>query len=197
MIALYRTGRSPLHRLPAGVKLAVLAVLAVVTTLVARTPLSAAIALIATVALFALGGSGPVTWARQAWQLRWIVLVLGASQWIFLGGAAAWTNTARVVAVVLLASIVTLTTRMGDMIDALVAALAPLRRVGVDPSRVAFTLSLAISAVPVIADLAQRIREAQRARGVRLGVRSVVTLLVLSLRHADDMADALTARGLA
>jgi biotin transport system permease protein len=77
------------------------------------------------------------------------------------------------------------------------ACLAPLRRIRVDPARIAFTIALTITIIPVIAQLGAQIRDAQRARGVRLGVRWIVTLLAGSLRHADDVGDAMTARGIA
>jgi biotin transport system permease protein len=73
--------------------------------------------------------------------------------------------------------------------------LRPLRRVGVDPEAVSMAVSLTLTMVPVVAGLAQRVRDAERARGVRLGVRGVVPLLVLTLRHADQVGDALAARG--
>ncbi|WP_029149676.1 energy-coupling factor transporter transmembrane component T family protein [Microbacterium indicum] len=193
MIALHRPGTSPLHRLPAGAKLAGLAVLALAVSLWPHTAWTAAGSLAATVALFGLGGFAPVVWARQVWSMKWLVAILVASQLLFLGAVPALIGTTRVVAVILLAALVTLTTPVGAMIDAIEALL---RRVpGIDAWRVSFTVSLTIAAIPVVAGLAAQIREASRARGVRLGVRSVVTLLVLALRHADEVGDALTARG--
>lgn len=197
MIALYRPGSSPLHRTPAGAKLAGLAVLAVVISLAARTPLAAGAALVVVAVAFAFGGFGPVTWLRQLWAARWIAVFVAATQLIFLTPADAFVNTTRVVSVVMLAGLLTLTTRTSELLEALQRALEPLRVLGVDPWRVGFTLTLTIALVPVVADFAARIREAQRARGVRLGPRAIVTLLVMSLRHADDVADALTARGIA
>ena len=197
MISLYRPGSSPLHRAPAGVKLVGLAVLALLISLGARTPLLALASLGLVFALFVLGGQGPITWARQLWATRWIVVFVAATQLIFLTPADALVNTTRVVSVVLLAALLTLTTRTADLLEALQVALSPLARVGIDPWRVAFTLMLTIALVPVVSGFAARIRDAQRARGVRLGPRAVVTLLVMSLRHADDVADALTARGIA
>ncbi|WP_221584111.1 energy-coupling factor transporter transmembrane protein EcfT [Microbacterium sp. G2-8] len=197
MIPLYRAGTSPLHRLSAGTKLAGLAVLALVASLFPHTVWTAAGAFAITFVLFLLGGLGGATWARQLWAAKWIIAFLLVTQVIFLDAETAVIGTVRVVSVVLLAAVVTMTTPTGEMIDVLQRLLEPLRRVGVDPWRVAFTLSLTIAVIPVIASLAARIREAQRARGVRLGPRAIVTLLVLSLRHADDMGDALTARGLA
>lgn len=196
MISLYRPGTSPLHRMPAGAKLAALAVLALAISLGARTAPLAGVALVLVCAAFALGGFGPATWLRQLWATRWIVVLVALTQVLFLPLETAFANTTRVASVVMLAGLLTLTTRTSDLLDALQRGLAPLRHVGVDPWRVGFTLTLTISLVPVVAGFATRIREAQRARGVRLGPRAVVSLLVMSLRHADDVADALAARGI-
>ena len=83
------------------------------------------------------------------------------------------------------------------MMTALERGLSPLRRVGVDPFRLSLLLSLTIRSVPVIADLAARVREAQRARGVEWSMRAfAVPLVVGALRHADALGEALSARGL-
>ncbi|MGI6877534.1 energy-coupling factor transporter transmembrane component T family protein [Microbacterium sp. gxy059] len=197
MIALYRPGDSLVHRLPAGVKLAGLVAFALAASLLPRTLWIAGSAFVLVFALFVAGGLGAGLWLRQLWATKWIVLVLGATQTIFLGWEPAVANTARVVSIVLFAALVTFTTPASETVEVLQRVLGPLRRLGVDPWRIAFTVQLAIAVLPVIQGFAARIREAQRARGVRLGARSIVTLLVMSLRHADDMADALTARGIA
>lgn len=195
MISLYRPGRSLLHRLPAGAKLAGLAVLALAVSLWQHTVWTAFGCLVGVFALFLAGGQGPAAFARQLWSTKWIVLLLVATQAVFVSWESAATVTARVIAVVLLAGLVTTTTRTEDLLDALERVLRPLRRVGVDSARVAFVLSLTIAAVPVVASLAGRVAEAHRARGLRPGPRAVVSLLVLALRHADDVGDAITARG--
>jgi len=197
MIALFRAGTSPLHRAPAGGKLLGLAVLAIAVSLWPHTVSTALGTLAGVMVLYLVGGMSPREFAIQVWRARWIVVILAVTQLLFLGPEAALIGTTRVVAVVLLAALVTLTTPMGQLLAALQVTLTPLRRIGVDPWRVAFTVSLAIAAVPVVADLARQIRDAQRARGVRMGPYAVVALLVLTLRHSDDVADALTARGLA
>lgn len=103
----------------------------------------------------------------------------------------------KVAALLLVAALVTMTTRMSDLLDVLQTVLRPLRRWGVDPEVVALTLSLTLTMVPVVAAFVHRLREAERARGVRLGPRAAVPLLVLTLRHADRVGDALAARGVA
>ncbi len=195
MIALYVPGRSVIHRAPAWLKLLALIVLALAISLYPHTLLSAAIAFVAVAALFAIAGLGIRTYLRQLWLARWVALLVAVTQLIFLTPADAVINTLRVVAIVLLAALLTLTTRSEDLLDALERGLRPLARIGVDPRRVSLTLSLTISMIPVVASIAAQVRDAQRARGVRLGFRIVVPILVIALRHADAVADALTARG--
>jgi len=195
VIALYLPGHSILHRTPAGVKLAALLVLALTVSLWPHTAYSLAAVGVLVLGLYALALFPPLVLLRQLWLAKWIVVIMVVTQLIFLTPWDALVNTVRVVAIVLLAGLLTLTTRSSDLLEALEAGLRPFARVGVDARRVGLTLSLAISMLPVIAGLAARVRDAQRARGVRLGFRAVVPILVLALRHADDVADALSARG--
>lgn len=195
MISLYRPGRSPLHRTPAWAKLLGLTALVLAISLHPHTGVSLAITGAGVVGLYALALLPPAEVLRQLWLAKWIVVLMVVTQLLFLTPWDALANTVRVVSIVLLAALLTLTTRSEELLETLEAALSPLARLGVDPRRVGLTLSLAISMLPVVAGMAARIRDAQRARGVRLGVRAVVPLLVLALRHADDVADALSARG--
>ncbi|MDF2508883.1 MAG: hypothetical protein K0Q52_2742 [Microbacterium sp.] len=196
MIALYRPGSSVLHRAPAGFKLAILAVAALALSLYPHDAVSIAVSLVAVLALYGLGGIPLRVALAEAWRLRWIIVALAVALVLFVSPLAAWISTGRVVTILLLASLLTLTTRMTNLVAVLQRILLPLRRFGLDAAVVALTISLTITTVPVIAGFAERVREAERARDVRLGVRAVVPLLVLALRHADDVGDALVARGL-
>lgn len=196
MIALYRPGTGILHRAPAGVKLAALAVGALVLSVYPHDPVSIAVSLLVVLALYAVAGLPFRVLLAEIWRLRWIVVVLAAALVVFVSPVAAWVSTGRVVAVLLLAGLLTLTTRMSELLDVLHRLLRPLRRLGKDPEAIALTLSLTLTTIPVIAGFAQRVREAEQARDVRLGVRTVVPLLVLALRHADEVGDALAARGI-
>ncbi|MFE6994610.1 energy-coupling factor transporter transmembrane component T family protein [Microbacterium sp. NPDC057659] len=195
MISLYSPGDGLLHRVPASAKLAGLVLCALVLSLWRPVPLGTLVVLLAVSAAYPLAGLPPTMLGEAWWRLRWVVLVLGGLLWLFVGWEPAVVNTGRVVALVLLADLVTRTTRMGDLLAVLEAALRPFRRLGVDPEAVALTISLAIAMVPVIAGLAEQVRDAQRARGVRLGIRAALPLLVLTMKHADDVGDALVARG--
>ncbi len=197
MIGLYHPGSSLLHRIPAGVKVLVFAALTLAIALTAGGAWTLPAAGCLTAVLYLLAGLGIRPLLRQLCAARWIVLVMLVTQVIFLPVPVALTNTGRVLIVIALAALITLTTRIPALLDATERALAPFRRFGVNPAAIGLLLALTITAIPVIGGFATAIREAQRARGapVRLQ-RFVVPLLVMSLKHSDELADALTARGI-
>ena len=97
---------------------------------------------------------------------------------------------------IMLAALVSLTTRATAIIDVVVRLCGPLRRLGVDPERVGLLMALGIRSVPVVIDLAHEVREAQLARGLSSSPTAfAVPLVVRSLRHADRLGEALVARG--
>ncbi|MEV0718099.1 energy-coupling factor transporter transmembrane protein EcfT [Asanoa sp. NPDC050611] len=196
MISLYRPGTSVLHRLPAGPKLLAAMALALAISLAPPNPWLLGVTIAAVGAGYVVAGLGAADLAREAWRLRWVVVIVAIGQVFFLPWQTVAANVARVVVVILMANLVTLTTRTERIVDAIERALTPLRRLGVNPGRVALMLSMTITTIPVIAGYAAQIREAQRARGVPLApLAFVVPLLIMTLKHADDLADALTARG--
>ncbi|MFI7611090.1 energy-coupling factor transporter transmembrane component T family protein [Nonomuraea terrae] len=187
---------TPLHRLPAGAKLAGLAVACTVLVLLSSL-LALGVATLVVVALYAWSRVGAAAAWAQVRPVRWFAVALFAFQLLFAGPETAAMTVLRMVLAVALAGLVTLTTRMSAMLAALERCLSPVRFVGLDPFRLSLLLSLTVRSVPVIAALAVRVREAQRARGVERSLRAfAVPLVVGSLRHADALGEALSARGL-
>jgi biotin transport system permease protein len=192
----YVPGASPLHRLPAGAKLAGLAVACTVLVLL-RSPLALAGAAAVVAGLYTLSRVGIAAAWAQVRPVRWFAAALFAMQWIFVSLEGAAVTTLRVVLAVALAGLVTLTTRTSAMMATLERCLAPARFAGLDPFRLSLLLSLTVRSVPVLAELAGRVRDAQRARGVERSARAfAVPLVVGALRHADALGEALGARGL-
>lgn len=195
-LGLYRAGTSPLHRLPAGAKLAGLAVAGAGSVLV-DTPGQTAAVVASALALHPLGRVPVRVLVDMVRPLLWVLVPLAVFQVLFIGWARTVVLVGVILALVVLANLVTLTTRTTDLIDVVVTLCRPLRILGVDPLRVGLVLNLAIRCVPLMADLAAEVRDAQRARGLELSARAfVVPLLVRALHRADDMGDALAARGL-
>lgn len=197
MIALYRDGNSLLHRTPAGAKVLVFMVIALGITLAAESPFTVPAAAALVVIGYLVAGLGLRTLLAQIYAVRWVIVVMLVTQLIFLPPLVAATNTGRVLAVIMLAALITLTTRIPALLDATEQALGPLRRFSVDPARIGLLLGMTITTIPVIMGIATTIRDAQRARGVPVRPATfVVPLLILSLKHSDDLADALAARGI-
>lgn len=196
MISLYRPGTSPLHRMPAGPKLLFFALLAFAMGIFASDPIRLGVAVAVTVALYLVAGISLVEIVRQAWALKWVLLVTIAAQFIVLPPVTAAVNSGRVLVIIVLCALITLTTRVPDMLAAVERGLGPFRRFGVNPATAGLLLALTITAIPTVTRFATDIRDAQRARGVPIRPHTfVVPLLIASLRHADDVGEALLARG--
>ena len=195
LLGAYVPRDSPVHRAPAGLKLGALALVSVAVLLVRSWWGVAALAvLVLAVALASRVGTRALL--VQLRPLLWLVPAVLALQWWAHGPARAAVLSARLVLLVALAALVVLTTRTTEVLDAVEHGARPLRVVGVRPDRVALVLALAIRSVPVLAALADDVRDAQRARGHERDLRAfAVPLVVGTLRRADALGDALRARG--
>jgi len=191
----YQPGTSLLHRSGAGAKL--LALLVFSTLLMARrSPVTVAIGLVVVVGLYAVAGFGVRMLVSQVWPLRWFVLLLVPFQWLTSGWQMTVAVVGTLVVAVVGAALITLTTRVTDLLDVIARVLEPARRIGVDPDRVALLFALTIRAVPVIAATFNEARDARRARGLERSTKALVTpIVVRTIRHADRVGDALAARG--
>jgi biotin transport system permease protein len=194
-LGLYVSGTSPLHRARAGAKLSLMLVAGAASVLVDR-PWQAAVAVLVVLGGYVVARLSLRTAVRQVRPLLWIVGFVTVFHVVVSGWERAAVFVGVILSLVLLAALVTLTTRTTDMVDAVVYGLRPLRRVGAHPERVGLLLALGIRSVPVVVGLAEEVRDAQRARGLTASPRAfAVPLIVRSLRHADALGDALVARG--
>lgn len=196
MITLYRPGTGWLHRMPAGPKAFGILVIVLAISLLPTSWWTAVIAGSVTLLGYLASGIGLRELGRQIILIRWIITITVIGQLIFLDIESAISNTSRMIAAILLAALLVLSTRVADLLDAFERGLRPFGRIGIDPARIALMLAVAINTVPVLARLALSVREAQRARGTRSSLFTfVVPFLVVALKHADELGDALTARG--
>lgn len=194
-LGLYLPGASPVHRAPAGRKLMLL-IAAGVGSVFLDHPWQVGTAVALVLGGYLLAGVPLRIALRQARPLVWILGAIAVFHVVVNGWERAVVFVGVIVTLVLLAALVTLTTRTSDMVDAVVHGLGPLRRVGVQPERVGLLLALGVRSVPVVVGLAEEVRDAQRARGLTASPRAfAVPLIVRSLRHADALGDALVARG--
>ena len=192
----YQPGTSILHRSGAGVKL--LGLLVFSTVLVGwQSPVTVLVGFVLVAVLYVVGGFGARTLVAQVWPLRWIVLLLVPFQWWTAGWQVAVAVVGTLVVAVVGAALISLTTRVTDLLDVIARVLRPARAIGIDPDRVALLLALTIRAVPVIAGTLHEARDARRARGLEHSTRALVTpIVVRTIRHADRVGEALAARGI-
>jgi biotin transport system permease protein len=194
-LAVYVPRDSVVHRLPAGTKLLLL-VAAAVGSLALRRPWQVVAALLVIVVLYVLARIPWRTALQQVRPLLWFLLALAVFQMVVAGWERAVVVVGVMLALILLATLVSLTTHTTAIVDVVVRSLGPLRRIGVDPERVGLLVALGIRSVAVIIELAREVRQAQMARGASSSpVAFIVPLVVRTLRHADRLADALVARG--
>jgi len=193
--ATYVPGATAIHRVPAGFKLVLLAALGVALAFLNQwwEPLALLGAVLACYPLARIPVGSVTTQLRP---LIWVLLAVGAFQLIVSGWQSTVDVVVTVVALVLAAGLVSLTTSMEALTDVLLRMLRPLRRFGVAPERTALLISLSVRSVSVVAALAREVRDAQLARGLGRSPRAfAVPLLVRSLRHAQALGEALVARG--
>jgi len=196
MLSLYYPADSVLHRAPAWLKLAILALGSVAlfflpnsywSVLVVLVPLLGY--LVAHLPLRLMG--------TDVFRMGFLLVFLLVTQLIFNEPEVAATVVARLTTIILTAQLFTRTTRIQHLIATVERLVSPLQPVGVNPYKVALAVALMLSALGHIMGFIRQVRDAQRARGVRLAPWSwIVPVLVLSLKHSDDMADALAVRGL-
>ncbi|WP_207838376.1 energy-coupling factor transporter transmembrane component T family protein [Williamsia soli] len=197
ILGIYRPGRSLVHRLPAGVKLLLLAVTILVMALLVTSPARLAAATLAVTGVYAVAGIGPRVALDQLRPLVWVVGFVFVFQIIFTDWARAVVVCGVLVLSVALAAVVTLTTKTTAMLSALTTMLSPLSRIGMRPSQIALAMALAIRAIPLMVEIIAQVDEARRARGLRFSPRVVVAPAVIATLHAaDGFAESLTARGL-
>ncbi|MBB6308549.1 energy-coupling factor transporter transmembrane component T family protein [Xanthobacter tagetidis] len=191
----YLAADTALHRLPAGAKLAGLA-LGSIALLPLQDPRLLALALALVLVPYAALGRRGMARLTQWAPLVPLLAIIGIIQALAETPAAALASVLRILAMVLMADLVTLSTRLDDMMEALGVVLRPLGAVGLDPRRLALAVALVLRFVPVLAASWRAREEAWRARSPRRPRLAVFAAFFAgALRGADQVAEALDARG--
>lgn len=199
-LALYVPRDSPVHRTPAGWKLLALAGLSMLVFAVPTLPVvGGALLGVLVVGLVVARLPAPLL-ARQARAVLWWLVALFALHWVLTDVLTGTLTVLRLLVLVLAAAVVTATTRVTAMVTVIERICGPLRWVGVRPARIGLVIAMALRFIPLVAERAERIREAQAARGGSVrGLRglttTVVPLLVQVLQLAHTVSEALDARG--
>lgn len=114
--------------------------------------------------------------------------------------------TIRLVLMINFTTLLTATTKPMDMTIAIEDLLSPFKKIGVPAHDIAMMISIALRFIPTLLEEAERIMKAQASRGVDLEEGSfkekvmailslIVPLFVSSFERAEELANAMEARG--
>lgn len=192
----HQPGDTLLHRLPVGAKVLGLAAFSLAVVVV-RDAWAAGAFLLVALGLTALARVRLRTLARATRAVLLIAAFAGGLQWWWYGAGKAIETLLDLVTLSLAAVVLTTTTSVNAMLDAVVRWLRPLRPLGVRPERVALAMSLAIGALPGTLTIARETRDAARARGLGRHPRAYLSPFVIRMvARSLETGDALHARGL-
>lgn len=187
--------QSVIHNLPAGMKILILLVGGTAVFLIDNF-YSVAGVLLGIVALYFVARIPLSILFAQVRPVFWIFLLVFLFQLFTRDVLFASMVVTRFCALLLLASLVTLTTPVSAMIEAIEKGIGWLRWVGINPAKVSLGLSLALRFIPVVAKITSEVREAQRVRGLEWSVIAIaLPVIIRTLKMADDIANAIDARG--
>lgn len=196
MLSLISPVQTPWHRLPAGPKLLALLGLSLVLFQI-RSAVIMGGALVFIGALYLPGG-----WLFLRQGLRMLRPLLPFI--IIVGLWHLWTNEAqqgaliclRLLTAVAAANLITMTTRLSDMIAAIERLLHPFARFGLKPKIIALAVALVIRFIPLMAERIGQLRESWRARSAkRVNHQLILPATLAALDDAEHVAEALRARG--
>ncbi|UYV38705.1 energy-coupling factor transporter transmembrane protein EcfT [Rhodobacteraceae bacterium D3-12] len=196
MISLTSPVKTRAHDLPAGLKLGAL-VCATVVLASTDNVVFHPCALLGAFLLYALPGRaffvGGLKRLRPLWPFAVLVLV-----WHLVTRdiEAGFVIALRMVTAVALANLVTMTTRLTDIMAVLRWIGQPAERLGLNMRVIEIAIGLMIRMVPVLREKGHYLAESWRARACRRARWNLVLpLTVLALDDAEKVSEALRARG--
>ncbi|ARM87272.1 biotin/cobalt ABC/ECF transporter permease protein [Rhizobium sp. CIAT894] len=197
MQSLYVEGNSLMHRLSPRLKLLSLMAFGIVLFISDNLILLSS-AVLLTAVLYRMVGQPLGDALRRLRPIFLTIAVVALFNLIFNPWQAALVPLLRLTALMLLAAAVTATTSITEFIDEVTALARPLERTGwVQADDIGLALGLVLRFVPEIVTRYQAIREAHRARGLKVRpITLLAPLIILTLRDADNIAAAIDARGI-
>ena len=111
----------------------------------------------------------------------------------------------RLITVVFIATILTITTKPADLTLGIEYLLRPLKAIKINSEEIALIITIALRYIPTILDEAYRIMDAQASRGAdfnsgsimkkaKIIVSLLVPMFIISFERSDQLADAMLSR---
>ncbi len=198
MLSLTLPRKTKAHFIPAGWKLAGLAILSVFIFPIDNLGVLGGLLVgVGVVALHLLLGRDVLRYG--IWMMRPIVIfaaIILLFHVLTFDFAAGLSIIFRMLTLVALANLVTMTTKLNEMISVVEFCLIPLAKLGINTRVFGVATAMVIRFTPVLINKASALRESWRARSAkRAGWRIVMPLFLTAVDDADRVAEALKARG--
>lgn len=192
---LYVPGATWMHRLSPGWKVLGLFVSGTVLFAIDRVEFLILFGFL-TVALYVFAGMTLRHIRRQLWPVLWIFALIFLAQALFNSWSFGLFVILRFAILILLAGLLSLTTRASEIIAGIETGLAPLRRFGLPTEKFSLAISLTLRFIPVLATVVTEVREAQKTRGLERNLLALaIPVIVRTMRMSEDISDAIDARG--
>lgn len=222
LIGRYIQGDSVIHHLDPRTKL-ILSFVMIILVFMANSWLSYVLLIAFVMLAVILTGINLGVFIRGIRPMIWLILFTVIFQVLFSTGGTVyfqWGPIAvtsagiingvlifvRLVLIIMMSTVLTLTTSPLELTDGIEHLLRPLERFGFPTHEIALMMSIALRYVPTLMDETQKIMNAQKSRGVEFDQGSfidrvkafvpiLVPLFVSAFNRADEMANAMEARG--
>ncbi len=196
MISLTSPVKTAAHDWPAGLKLASLCG-ATLALFFIENVYSHLIVFAITLGLYRLPGVAFFQSGLQQLRILWPFIFVVAAWHIWIDDISEGvTVILRLMSAVALANLVTMTTRLSDMIDVVRVLTRPAVRFGLQSNILEMSIALVIRLTPVLVQKGSQLSEAWSARSRRKARwRIILPFTVLALDDAEQVAEALRARG--
>jgi biotin transport system permease protein len=197
MKSLYVSGQSWLHRISPTKKIGFLALFSVALFFTRDYYLLGLALIFASFVLAQVGISFRETIGRLLPVMLTIVAVAIFSA-IFQTLDQALVTLLRLTSLTVLAAAITATVSIAEFMAVITRASLPFEKLGlVNAVDIGLSVGLVIRFVPEILSRYQALRDAHHARGLNVRAQTVIVpLIILTLKDADGIADAIDARGI-
>ncbi|MBB3944993.1 biotin transport system permease protein [Rhizobium skierniewicense] len=125
------------------------------------------------------------------------IAVIALFSFLFMSALDAAIALLRLTALTVLATAITASVSISQFMDEITFALRPLEKIGVaNAADVGLAVGLVVRFVPDVINRYETLRDAHRARGMKVRLHTIlVPLIIMTLKDADAIADAIDARG--
>ncbi|SCX17736.1 energy-coupling factor transporter transmembrane component T family protein [Agrobacterium rosae] len=125
------------------------------------------------------------------------IAIIAAFSFLLISAADAMIALLRLTALTLLATAITASVSISQFMDEIAFALRPLEKLGLAKAAdVGLAVGLVVRFVPEVINRYETLRDAHRARGMKVRLHTIlVPLIIMTLKDADAIADAIDARG--